>query len=65
MPKMFEYTFETEISFKGSVTVEAASHEDAVDLIECEMEIKNSPLLHIQRGECWERAVQTINYIRD
>lgn len=65
MPKLFSYTFETEISFKGRVTVKASSHEDAVDLIEYDMEIKNSPLLHIQRDECWERAVQTINYVQD
>jgi len=63
MPELYEYTFETEISFKGKVTVEAASHEHAVELIEDEMEIQNSPLLHNQCDECWDRAVQTINYI--
>ena len=63
MPKTYEYTFDTEISFKGRVTVDAASHEHAVELIEDEMEIQNSPLLKTQRNECWERAVQTVNYI--
>lgn len=63
MPKTYEYTFETEISFKGRITVEAVSHEHAVELIEEEMEIQNSPLLLTQPGECWEGAVQTVDYI--
>jgi len=57
---MPEYTFETEISYKGRITVKAVNHETAVDLIECEMNIKESPLLDIQHNECWERAVETL-----
>lgn len=54
-----EYEIFTVVTYKAMVRVKAYSYEDAVDILELETELNETPMLFPLDSEDWEQIVET------